>query len=82
MRDKIFGCIRENNSFIIAYSGGLDSHVLLHVMSVLRAQNPLVQIQAVHVNHQLNPLSNAWSLHCKKICNALTIPIYIERTIH
>lgn len=64
--------------FVIAYSGGLDSHVLLHAMCALRADISGINIQAVHVNHQLNPLSTSWALHCKKICDALSIPFQSE----
>jgi tRNA(Ile)-lysidine synthase len=47
-------------------------------MSELKKNNPEVKIQAVHVNHQINTESNNWALHCKKICNELNIPIFIE----
>ena len=74
----LFSLIDQRN-FIIAYSGGVDSHVLLHTFSELKKQNSDMAIQAVHVNHQLNPLSNNWALHCEKTCNALNIPITIEK---
>ena len=79
MHDKIFGCIQAHNSFVIAYSGGLDSHVLLHTMFVLRTQQPAMTIQAVHINHQLNAESSRWATHCQSVCDALTIPIHIEK---
>ena len=66
-------------SFVIAYSGGLDSHVLLHSMSEWRAQNPDIKLQAVYVNHQLNSLSDEWEKHCEKTCKQLNIPIHIEK---
>lgn len=66
-------------SLIIAYSGGVDSHVLLHRIASYRKKNPELVIQAVHVNHQLNPNSDQWALHCEKICNDLNIPIFIEK---
>lgn len=65
--------------FVIAYSGGLDSHVLLHAMSELQKNNSEFKTQAVHVNHQLNPLSDQWALHCQKICADLNISIRIEK---
>ena len=66
-------------SFVIAYSGGLDSHVLLHAMSELKKNNPIIKIQAVHINHQINSKANDWELHCKKICAELNIPIAIQK---
>lgn len=64
--------------YVVAYSGGLDSTVLLHAMSVLREKNPAITLQTIHVNHQLNSKANAWAQHCEKIANALHIPIVIE----
>ena len=31
------------------------------------------------MNHQLNPLSNDWEMHCQKVCDALHIPISLEK---
>lgn len=74
--DLLLGISRH---FIIAYSGGLDSHVLLHLLSELRKKNSDITVTAVHVNHQLNPLSDYWAQHCEKICLAFNIPIIIEK---
>src|SRR3990167_11345970 len=65
--------LQDYQRVIVAYSGGVDSHVLLHLLS--RQKN----IIAVHVNHQLNPKSNDWALHCKKMCDELNIDIHIEK---
>lgn len=78
IRDTI-NCFSTTKSFSIAYSGGLDSHVLLHVMSQLKKNHPEIHIQAVHVNHQVNPRANEWEKHCEKICAELHIPIHIEK---
>lgn len=64
--------------FYIAYSGGLDSHVLLHVMSECLKKNPLFYIQAVHINHGLNPQADHWEKHCQNICEALKIPFQVK----
>ncbi len=69
----------EGESFIIAYSGGVDSHVLLHLMADLKNKNPDLNIKAIHINHQLNPNSNQWEAHCKKICENLEIELMIEK---
>src|SRR3990167_5845691 len=70
--------LTNTQNFIIAYSGGLDSHVLLHAMAELKKDNLELNIHAVHVNHQINPESNNWAIHCKKTCDDLLIPITIE----
>lgn len=57
--------------WVIAYSGGLDSHVLLHVVAQLTDTPPLL---AFHVNHGLHKQANAWERHCKQICEQLAVP--------
>lgn len=64
--------------FIVAYSGGVDSHVLLHMLSICRHDTPHLNIKAVHIDHQLNPHSQQWTVHCQKICDDLHIPLFIE----
>lgn len=59
------------NRFWIAYSGGIDSHVLLHFLAAHFADYPL---HAIHINHQLLPEAEAWATHCQHICAALKIP--------
>ncbi|MFA5631534.1 MAG: tRNA lysidine(34) synthetase TilS [Porticoccaceae bacterium] len=56
---------------IIAFSGGLDSTVLLHAAA---AQLPRHKLRAVHVNHGISPNSDHWQLHCEAVCRALGIP--------
>ncbi|MEO6696774.1 MAG: tRNA lysidine(34) synthetase TilS [Gammaproteobacteria bacterium] len=55
----------------VAYSGGLDSHVLLHVLARL----PNKSVHAVHVDHGLQENSAQWVKHCEAICAALQIPL-------
>ena len=75
--------LTDERNFIIAYSGGLDSHVLLHCLFELRKKNSQINIRAIHVNHQLNPLSDHWANHCQAICDELWIPMVVEKiTIH
>ena len=59
--------------FYIAYSGGLDSTVLLHAMH--EAKLPL---HAVHVNHHLQQISDAWQQHCNDVCNSLAVPFTVQ----
>jgi tRNA(Ile)-lysidine synthase len=52
----------------VAYSGGLDSHVLLHLL----AQSDL-QLRAIHINHGLNPDADYWAEHCQNVCKNLGV---------
>lgn len=57
----------------VAYSGGLDSSVLLHVMAELRVQLS-VDVKALHINHGLSENANVWQQHCEQTCANLNIP--------
>ncbi len=57
----------------IAYSGGLDSHVLLHLLRNLQADFPELTLCALHVNHGLQASAQAWAQHCQQVCADLTI---------
>ena len=57
----------------VAFSGGLDSHVLLHALCQLRDRLD-AEISAVHVNHGLQPVANDWVTHCRSVCADLDVP--------
>ncbi len=62
------------NRYWIAFSGGLDSMVLLHSMASLRADLPGVALQAVHIDHGLHPESPDWSCWCVAQAEAVAVP--------
>ncbi len=69
---------RNRPRWWLAYSGGLDSHVLLHrVVSLVRAGGLWPPLHALHINHQLNPKAKAWSAHCERVCAALGIELTV-----
>ncbi len=57
---------------LVAYSGGLDSHVLLHLLS--RISRDELDFRAVYINHGLQVQSDDWANHCKQICQNLSVP--------
>jgi len=59
--------------FWIAYSGGLDSHVLLYALAQLRSALPHIELQAIHIHHGLQKNADAWAAHCQTICQQLAI---------
>ena len=61
-------------TFIVAYSGGVDSHVLLHACSMLIETRPSLNIGAVYIDHDLHEKSSQWRLHCEAVSKQLSIP--------
>ncbi|PCJ40401.1 MAG: tRNA lysidine(34) synthetase TilS [SAR86 cluster bacterium] len=55
----------QGSTFWVAYSGGLDSQVLL---SLLQKIIPTTQLRAVHINHGLSPQADDWQAHCQQYC--------------
>jgi tRNA(Ile)-lysidine synthase len=62
----------EKSSYVIAYSGGLDSHVLLHCFRQLD-----VVMRAVHVHHGLQDNADDWVVHCQQACDQLGVQLDI-----
>ncbi|MDC9728113.1 MAG: tRNA lysidine(34) synthetase TilS [Methyloprofundus sp.] len=55
----------------VGYSGGVDSHVLLHLLA--NSLTPKKQITAVYVHHGLQDCADDWQLHCAKTADALGV---------
>jgi tRNA(Ile)-lysidine synthase len=66
----------EPKRFLVAYSGGLDSHSLLHLLTACREQLA-VSIEAVHVHHGLQSAADHWAEHCQQVCRQLNVPLTI-----
>ncbi len=58
----------------VAYSGGLDSTVLLHLLVELGRSVQLPPVVAIHVDHGLQPAATFWPAHCERFCAQLGIP--------
>lgn len=63
---------------VVGYSGGRDSHVLLHALCQHQWLRTRYAIRAVYVNHGLRPDAARWGEHCQAICNTLAVPLTIE----
>ncbi len=58
----------------MAYSGGLDSSVLLEAVVKLAPGAP--GLGALHVNHQLHPEADRWQAHCEATCRGLAVEFH------
>ena len=67
------------DKFLIAYSGGIDSHVLLHLCAQLKnsPSGSAHSFSAVYIDHGLSEHSQKWGKHCQHICFELDIPLTI-----
>ncbi|OUS02210.1 tRNA lysidine(34) synthetase TilS [Gammaproteobacteria bacterium 54_18_T64] len=70
-----FSALDRARQVYVGYSGGLDSHVLLHsAVAVLGAE----RIIAIHINHQLCEQATAWAEHCSAVCRALNVELQVH----
>jgi tRNA(Ile)-lysidine synthase len=51
----------------VAFSGGCDSHCLLHILCQITHPRHL---HVIHINHQLSPNAHQWEQHCQHIATA------------
>jgi len=70
--------ISKYNKFLLAYSGGIDSTVLLYQLLKYKKKKKIL-IRAIHIDHQIHPKSKMWSKHCKEICDTNNVPIIIKK---
>ena len=62
----------------IAYSGGLDSSVLLHLASSYSRDHGL-ELFAFHIHHGFSKNADNWLAHCERECAALGIRLDARR---
>ena len=62
----------------VAYSGGLDSSVLLHLASH-HARARGMALFAFHIHHGISPNADAWLAHCERECKSAGIAFDARR---
>ena len=62
----------------VALSGGVDSVVLLDVLSGLSARSGFA-LRAAHVHHGLSAQADAWALFCARLCEARGVALDVFR---
>ena len=62
--------------WLVAYSGGIDSTVLLHALAKASHNIPIL---AIHIDHGLDPSSEAWAVHCKNFGSNLDIEVEVQK---
>ena len=61
----------------VAFSGGLDSTVLLHLLADYARNHVSPPLRAIHVHHGLQSAADAWPAHCQAICDNLGIELQV-----
>ncbi|AKC60454.1 tRNA lysidine(34) synthetase TilS [Blochmannia endosymbiont of Camponotus (Colobopsis) obliquus] len=77
---QVASSIINHSHLVLAFSGGLDSTVLLSILTELYYQNKkskniksLFKLRVVHIHHGLNDCADKWARHCLKQCLARKI---------
>lgn len=75
--DSTLPDLTTDAAVVVAYSGGLDSTVLLHLLAHRPGQ--IHGLRALHVHHGLQAQADDWAEHCARTCAQWRIPLQIER---
>ena len=63
----------DSRKFLLAFSGGVDSMVLLDLLMNLVKESD--QLRVVHINHNLNEYSDDWAQFSSKVCEKYDLPL-------
>ncbi|SFX21995.1 tRNA lysidine(34) synthetase TilS [Marinospirillum alkaliphilum] len=73
-------CLPPNAKHLgVAFSGGMDSRVLLELTHQLGQIRPELQIRALHAHHNLSPQADHWASFCTDVCQSLNLPLTLSR---
>ena len=70
----------NDKTIVVAYSGGVDSQVLLAALSTLKQQQQLTNpILVCHVNHGLSANAHFWQQFATEQCQQFSLPLTIHQ---
>jgi tRNA(Ile)-lysidine synthetase, N-terminal domain/tRNA(Ile)-lysidine synthetase, C-terminal domain len=76
----ILHSLKGRQSLLIAFSGGVDSSVLLHGLVQLKQYSmPDLQLRAIYIHHGLSQNADHWAEHCHQQCQTWQVPLIIEK---
>ena len=65
----------HHDRLCIAFSGGLDSSLLLHLFAAITPAS--IALSALHINHQLQPNAADVETFCRDTCARLSVPLRV-----
>jgi len=77
LKQRLAGLPVRGDRYAVAFSGGVDSTVLLAAMTRL---SPRPVVRALHIDHGLHANSGAWEAHCRGTAEALAVD-YLSRRV-
>ncbi|HEX4499979.1 MAG TPA: tRNA lysidine(34) synthetase TilS [Scandinavium sp.] len=77
--NSVANALPLHRNILVAFSGGLDSTVLLHKLVCWREQSPDVTLRAIHIHHGLSVNADAWTTHCQQVCSEWAVPLEVVK---
>jgi len=64
-------------AWCVAFSGGLDSTVLLHILATQLPRTQMPPLRAIYIHHGLQQAAETWPAHCQAICQQFAVPLSV-----
>lgn len=71
--------IPSSNNYFVAYSGGVDSSLLLVLASRYLSECRNASVVAIHVNHGISDHAHLWQSHCEAVCHQLGVEFIVQQ---